>query len=157
MIDVLCEIVFTLVCVYNVLHVRKSFRGQGHGDKYLWYAAFTSVGAASLCGALNYAGCDQLQIMKQFGGKWTIAALHHLLATIAGFFGALNLSLAAYISIDQGPVAISQSFARFLLGLTVGLQAWILSGPSYKHADLLLAEISSGQSYKSTRLSFLFR
>jgi hypothetical protein len=124
--SVLCEIILVGVCIFSILSIQRTHkRVRGVIARESWLLGFSSLGMASLFGALNYSGLYYTPGIPTT--TYTIPQLHSLFTEIASFFGAMNLVIAAYSSIDQPPRIFSKSSIQyFALGLIAGLQVWML-------------------------------
>jgi hypothetical protein len=117
-LSVLCEILLFLSCLNACLHVRKRYGSSLSIENVnCWLIAFANIGIGALLGALNYAGFHQ----TIYNG-WNIPRLHSLVSRIGQFFGIMNLFLAAYMSIDQGPISIPRYTSSIFVGAFAGIQ-----------------------------------
>lgn len=114
-LSVLCEVLLVLSCFNACLHVRKRY-GSSLSIESLncWLIAFANIGIGAVLGALNYAGFHQV--------IWDIPRLHSLVSRIGEFFGVMNLFLAAYMSVDEGPVSIPRYISNIFVGAFAGIQ-----------------------------------
>ena len=97
-VSVVCEIVLILSCLFSIRHVyHHTYRSGSPLFQFPalgWLFGFCLIGLGALLGALCYSNMFQLVILDR-----DLHFYHRMISRFAGYFGAMNIALASFLSI----------------------------------------------------------